>query len=157
MSRIVPRDIPLTSFSILMARYRGDLTSFANGAQALSNLTDDDAVLISEACTHHRQCEDIGTVKIPRMIKEFTGSTPRFEFTSGKGFPESLDGFKLVIHCGGCMISDKEMQSRSSLVREHGVPMINYGMALAHMNGILQRSLEPLPEANALLQEESAR
>lgn len=151
VARIVPTDVPLTSFSILMARYRGDLSSFANGARALAGLRDGDRVLVSEACTHHRQCEDIGTVKIPRMIREFTGSNPTFEFTSGGHFPDSLDGVALVVHCGGCMISDAQMKARTDVARGCGVPLINYGMALAYMNGVLKRSLRPLPEAKTLL------
>ncbi|WP_165044537.1 [FeFe] hydrogenase H-cluster maturation GTPase HydF [Adlercreutzia sp. ZJ138] len=151
VARIVPDDVPLTSFSILMARYRGDLSSFTDGARALAGLRDGDRVLVSEACTHHRQCEDIGTVKIPRMIRECTGSNPTFEFTSGAHFPDSLAGVSLVVHCGGCMISDAQMKARTDAARSEGVPLINYGMALAYMTGVLKRSLQPLPEAETLL------
>lgn len=146
--RIVPRDIWLTSFSILMARYKGNLGDYAAGAAQLSRLTDDSLVLIGEGCTHHRQCDDIGTVKIPNWIRDFTGATPRFEFTSGGGFPDSLEKYDLVIHCGGCMLNDREMRYRIASCRAAETPVVNYGIAIAEMHGILQRSLELFPQAS---------
>lgn len=140
----VPQDIPLTSFSILMARWKGSLTAAAEGAFALDHIKTGDKILISEGCTHHRQCEDIGTVKLPALIKRHTGSEPEFHFTSGREFPDDLSEFSLVIHCGGCMLNDKEMEYRNAHAAECGIPMTNYGIAIAHMNGILQRSIAPL-------------
>lgn len=146
VSKDVPADILLTSFSILFARYKGELAELVNGAAALSKLRDGDRVLISEGCTHHRQCGDIGTVKLPRWIEEFTGAKPEFSFTSGGEFPEDLSDFALVIHCGGCMLNEKEMRRRSEIAKNAGVPMVNYGIAIAHMHGILKRSLELFPD-----------
>lgn len=140
---IVPRDIMLTSFSILMARYKGELDILVRGAMQLSELKDGDRVLISEGCTHHRQCGDIGTVKLPAWIEKFTGARPEYTFTSGGGFPDELEDYKLIIHCGGCMLNEREMKSRISRAEAAGVPIVNYGTAIAHMHGILQRSLEP--------------
>ena len=142
VSQIVPEDIPLTSFSILFARYKGELESLIDGAKALETLSDGDKVLISEGCTHHRQCGDIGTVKMPLWIKMFSGKEVTFDFTSGGEFPGDLSQYKLVVHCGGCMLNEREMKSRQEKAAAESVPMVNYGMAIAHMNGILKRSLE---------------
>lgn len=142
----VPEDIMLTSFSILFARYKGELEEQVKGAAALSSLKDGDRVLISEGCTHHRQCGDIGTVKMPKWIEDFSGAKPEYTFTSGGGFPEELSGFSLIVHCGGCMLSEKEMRRRVGAARAAGVPIVNYGIAIAHMHGILERSLQPFPE-----------
>jgi len=146
VSKIVPEDILLTSFSILFARYKGDLRSAVRGAAALDKLEDGDRVLISEGCTHHRQCGDIGTVKLPAWIREYTGNKVEFEFTSGRDFPESLEEYKLVVHCGGCMLTEREMQYRGRQAADMNVPMTNYGMVIAHTHGILRRSLEVFPE-----------
>ncbi|MBQ7875820.1 MAG: [Clostridia bacterium] len=140
----VPQCVPLTSFSILFARYKGDLEANLEGVEKLDNLTDGDVVLVSEGCTHHRQCGDIGTIKMPMWIKKHTGRDLTFEFTHGGEFPENLTKYALVVHCGGCMLNEKEMKYRIALSRDAGVPIVNYGMAIAHMNGILERSLEPL-------------
>ena len=140
--QIVPRDVPLTSFSILMARYKGDLKMVVHGAYALDGLQDGDTVLISEGCTHHRQCEDIGTVKLPKWIIEHTGENVKFEFTSGTEFPDDLSKYKMVIHCGGCMLNEREMKYRLKCAEDMGVPMTNYGTAIAHMKGILGRSID---------------
>ena len=142
VSQIVPEDIPLTSFSILFARYKGELESLIDGAKALETLSDGDKVLVSEGCTHHRQCGDIGTVKMPLWIKKFSGKEVTFDFTSGGEFPGDLSQYKLVVHCGGCMLNEREMKSRQEKATAESVPMVNYGMAIAHMNGILKRSLE---------------
>lgn len=144
---MVPSDIPLCSFSILMAAYKGILEGAVDGVARLEGLKDGARILISEGCTHHRQCEDIGTVKIPAMIKRHTGKSDlQFEFTSGGGFPESLRGYDLVVHCGGCMLNEREMLYRSKCAADEGVPFTNYGIALAYMNGILKRSLTVFPE-----------
>ena len=142
VKEIVPGNIILTSFSILMANYKGSLHTLLSGAETISKLKDGDKVLISEGCTHHRQCNDIGTVKFPRWIKEYTGKNIEFEFTQGGEFPQDLSKYKLVIHCGGCMLNEAEMQSRTKRAKEQGVPIVNYGMAIAYMNGILDRALE---------------
>ena len=142
VSQLVPEDIPLTSFSILFARYKGELQSLIEGAKALETLSDGDRVLISEGCTHHRQCGDIGTVKMPLWIKNFSGKEITFDFTSGGEFPQDLSEYKLVVHCGGCMLNEREMKSRQEKAQKDKIPMVNYGMAIAHMNGILKRSLE---------------
>ena len=142
VSRMVPEDIPLTSFSILFARFKGILDTAAEGAFALSGIKDGDRILISEGCTHHRQCEDIGTVKLPGWIREFTGAEPEFSFTSGGEFPEDLSGYKLVVHCGGCMLNEREVMYRMERTLASGVPFTNYGIIIAHMNGILKRCLE---------------
>ncbi len=139
---IVPENIILTSFSILMANYRGKLNSLINSAKVLSELQDGDTVLISEACTHHRQCNDIGTVKFPKWISDYTGKNINFEFTQGGEFPADLTKYKLIIHCGGCMINEAEMKTRQQKAGANGIPMVNYGMAIAYMNNILNRSLE---------------
>ncbi len=139
---IVPENVPLTSFSILMARYKGDLESVVDGVQALEKLQDGDAILISEGCTHHRQCEDIGTKKLPKWITDYTRKQLHFEFTSGTEFPEDLSKYQLIIHCGGCMLNAREMHSRQARAKEQCIPMTNYGTAIAQMKGILKRSLE---------------
>lgn len=143
---IVPSNIMLTSFSILMARFKGLLDSAVDGAMVLDALKDNDTVLISEACTHHRQCNDIGTVKLPKWIENYTGKKLNFEFTSGGTFPEDLTNFALIVHCGGCMINEKEMTSRVKYASNQNVPITNYGTAIAHMNGILKRSLKIIPD-----------
>ena len=142
---IVPKNIPLTSFSILFARYKGDLKTLVHGAEKLASLHDGDKVLISEGCTHHRQCGDIGTEKLPAWIRKFSGANPEFSFTSGGEFPDtqSLKHYSLVVHCGGCMLNQQEMTSRLERANSAGVPIVNYGVAIAQMHGILQRSLEP--------------
>lgn len=143
VSKIVPEDIMLTSFSILFARYKGDLEKVVKGAFALDKLNDGDTLLISEGCTHHRQCKDIGSVKIPDWVRKHSGKSLNFEFTSGGEFPEDLSKYALVIHCGGCMLNEREMQSRLERAEKSGVPITNYGTAIAHIHGILKRSLEP--------------
>lgn len=142
VKNIVPKHILLTSFSILMANYKGQLDSLVVCAKQISELKDSDTVLISEACTHHRQCNDIGTVKFPRWINEYTGKNINFEFTQGGEFPSDLSKYKLIIHCGGCMINEAEMTTRQNRAKEQNIPMVNYGMAIAYMNGILERALE---------------
>ena len=139
---IVPDSVPLTSFSILFARYKGILDTAVHGAHYLNQLEDGDTVLISEGCTHHRQCEDIGTVKLPGWIEEYSGRKLFFEFTSGGQFPQNLSKYALVVHCGGCMLGEREMVYRQELAKEQGVPFTNYGTLIAHINGILDRSLE---------------
>ena len=146
-----PEEIPLTSFSILMARYKGDLEQAVQGVTALDRLSDGDVVLISEGCTHHRQCDDIGTVKIPRWIREYTGKDIRIETTSGTEFPDELTGYKLIIHCGGCMLNGREMKYRLSCAEDQGVPMTNYGILIAYVKGILKRSVEVFPEICRIL------
>lgn len=143
IDKIVPKDIWLTSFSILFARYKGNLETLINGINALDNLNDGDTVLISEGCTHHRQCEDIGTVKMPKWIKEYTKKDINFEFSSGTEFPENLSNYALIVHCGGCMINSREMHYRLEHSNDNKVPITNYGIAIAQMHGILKRSLEP--------------
>ena len=142
---IVPEDVPLTSFSILMARYKGNLPLAIKGARAIDSLKDGDKVLISEGCTHHRQCEDIGTVKIPNAIRLRTGVNPEFHFTSGGDFPEDLSRYKMVIHCGACTLREKEVLHRLRLCEDEGVPVTNYGVLLAYLNGILPRTLKSFP------------
>ena len=142
VSEIVPDDIRLTSFSILFARYRGCLAKMLEGADMLSKLKDGDRVLISEGCTHHRQCEDIGTVKLPRWIREYSGASPQFEFTSGGTYPDDLTSYKLIVHCGGCMLNEAAMKSRIGKAVSAGIPIVNYGMAIAEMTGILKRAMK---------------
>lgn len=151
VSKLTPEDIQLTSFSILFARYKGDLLGSVRGAAKLDHLEDGDTILISEGCTHHRQCGDIGSVKLPAWIKNYTGKDIKFEFSSGTEFPEDLSKYALVIHCGGCMLTEREMQYRTRHSSDWGVPMTNYGIAIAQIHGILRRSLEPFPEALAEL------
>ena len=154
VSKIVPDDVELTSFSILFARYKGDLETVIGGAAKLSHLKDGDKVLISEGCTHHRQCQDIGTVKLPGWINNYTGKTLAYSFTSGTEFPDDLSEYALVVHCGGCMLNEKEMKSRLEHCNEQGVPVTNYGIAIAQMHGILKRSLEPFPDLLGLLEQQ---
>ncbi|MCR5267945.1 MAG: [FeFe] hydrogenase H-cluster maturation GTPase HydF [Lachnospiraceae bacterium] len=142
--KLVPERIRLTSFSILMARYKGFLDAALRGARAIDTLGDHAKVLIAEGCTHHRQCEDIGTVKLPAWLKKHTGKEPEFTFTSGHDFPEDLSGFDIVIHCGACMLHDNEVKNRMMATENAHVPFTNYGMAIAHMNGILERSIAPI-------------
>ncbi|MCR4726039.1 MAG: [FeFe] hydrogenase H-cluster maturation GTPase HydF [Clostridia bacterium] len=151
VSKIVDESVPLTSFSILFARYKGDLETLIGGAKALSELKDGDKVLISEGCTHHRQCNDIGTVKLPSWIRDFAGADLDFSFTSGGDFPSDLKEYALIVHCGGCMLNETEMKARLSFAREAGVPIVNYGVAIAHIHGILKRSLAPLALADPRL------
>lgn len=151
VSKIVPADIQLTSFSILMARYKGFLETAVKGAAAIENLKDGDRVLISEGCTHHRQCEDIGTVKLPKWLKKYTGKEISIEASSGKGFPDDLSPFSLIIHCGGCMLNEREMQYRRKFAEDSGVPFTNYGTAIAYMNGILKRTLGVFPQLAELV------
>lgn len=146
VSADVPREIPLTSFSILMARYKGNLKTLVDGARALDTLKDGDTLLISEGCTHHRQCDDIGTVKLPRWIRDFSGKELNFEFTSGTEFPLELQKYKMIVHCGGCTLNEREMKYRMKCAEDAGIPMTNYGTAIAYMHGILERSLEIFPE-----------
>ena len=146
VSKIVPKDVELTSFSILFARYKGNLRDAVRGAAMLDKLSDGDKILISEGCTHHRQCGDIGTVKLPAWIGEYTGKKLEFEFTSGRDFPEDLSPYSLVIHCGGCMLTEREMQYRARHSADSGIPMTNYGIVIAHTHGILCRSLEPFAD-----------
>lgn len=143
VSKIVPENIPLTSFSIVFARYKGILKEAVKGASMLNKLNDGDKILISEGCTHHRQCEDIGTVKLPKWITAFSGKKLEFEFTSGREFPEDISKYALVIHCGGCMLNEREMISRMQTCVNEGTPITNYGTAIAFMNNILKRTLAP--------------
>lgn len=152
VSQIVPPTIPLTSFSILMARYKGSLENAVRAVRTLDRITDGDKILISEGCTHHRQCQDIGTVKLPGWVRKYTQAEPEFCFTSGTEFPDDLSEYKLVIHCGACMLNEKEMVYRNKAAKEQSVPMTNYGIAIAYMNGILKRTVEPLPEIAKLLE-----
>lgn len=142
VSQDVPDNILLTSFSILFARHKGNLWSLVEGAKAIEDLENGDTILISEGCTHHRQCDDIGTVKLPRWIKKFTDKDVHVEFTSGTEFPLDLSKYKLIIHCGGCVLNEREMKYRIQCAADAGVPMTNYGTAIAHMHGVLDRALE---------------
>ena len=151
VSRDVPEDILLTSFSILFARYKGNLESAVKGVAALDRLQDGDTILISEGCTHHRQCDDIGTVKIPGWIREYTGKELCFETCSGTEFPDELERYSLIVHCGGCMLNEREMKYRLSCAQDQNVPMTNYGILIAYVKGILRRSIEVFPEIAALL------
>ena len=142
VAKDIPKDIPLTSFSILFARYKGNLKTVVNGARALDSLEDGDTILISEGCTHHRQCGDIGTEKLPKMLMKHSGKKLNFEFTSGTEFPLDLSSYKLIIHCGGCMLNEREMTYRLKCAKDAEIPMTNYGTAIAYMTGILDRSIE---------------
>lgn len=142
VARLTPPEVPLTSFSILFARYKGNLNTVVNGARALDMLKDQDTVLICEGCTHHRQCEDIGTVKLPRWIREHTGKSLNFVFTSGSEFPTDLRPYRMIIHCGGCTLNEREMQFRLKCAEDAGIPITNYGTAIAYMKGILERSIQ---------------
>ena len=148
-----PKDIMMTSFSILFARYKGDLETVVRGAAAIEHLKDGDKVLISEGCTHHRQCDDIGLVKIPRWLRNYTQKELEIELTSGTEFPEDLSKYKLIIHCGGCMLNEREMKYRLKCAIDAKVPITNYGIVIAYMQGILRRSLEPFPHILAALEE----
>ena len=151
VDKIVPDDVPLTSFSILMARYKGLLDEAVKGVAAVKDLKDGDRVLIAEGCTHHRQCGDIGTVKIPKWLAEHTGKELVCETASGTGFPEDLSGYALVVHCGGCMLNEKEVTRRTKQAADQGVPITNYGTLIAYLHGILGRSLEIFPEYGDVL------
>ncbi len=151
VSKDVPETVPLTSFSILFARYKGSLEQAVRGVTALEGVNDGDKILISEGCTHHRQCNDIGTVKLPGWIRKKAGKEPEFVFTSGGEFPQDLSPYRLIVHCGGCMLNEREMQSRNRRAKEQGVPMTNYGILIAYMTGILKRSVELFPDIAALL------
>lgn len=151
VSKDTPEDITLTSFSILFSRYKGELDAQLLGVNALSTVKDGDRILISEGCTHHRQCDDIGTYKLPEWIREYTGKEPVFEFTSGTEFPDDVTSYKMVIHCGGCMLNEREMKYRIACCQDQNVPITNYGIAIARMTGILKRSLEPFPEMQKLI------
>ena len=151
VSQMVPKDVPLTSFSILMARYKGDLPLAVAGAAAVDGLKDGDKVLIAEGCTHHRQCDDIGTVKIPNWIRKRTGAEPEFIFSSGNQFPEDVSQFKMVIHCGGCMLPEREMKYRLACCADQSIPVTNYGILIAYLNGILKRTVEPFEGLAELL------
>lgn len=146
VSEIVPKDIPLTSFSILMARYKGFLKTAIEGVRKINNLKDGDKILISEGCTHHRQCEDIGTVKIPNWLKKYTNLELKFDWSSGNSYPNNLEDYSLIIHCGGCMLNSKEMIYRMNEAKNKGVPFTNYGIVIAYMKKILERSIEIIPE-----------
>ena len=145
VSADTPKEIPLTSFSILFARYKGNLRTVVHGARALDTLDDGDTILISEGCTHHRQCDDIGTVKLPRWIRNYTGKQLNFEFSSGTEFPLELDRYKMIVHCGGCTLNEREMKYRLKCAEDANIPITNYGTAIAYMQGILERSIEIFP------------
>ena len=151
VSKDVPENITLTSFSILFSRYKGELETQLEGVAALSSIQDDDRILIAEGCTHHRQCGDIGTCKIPDWIRNYTGKKPVFEFTSGTEFPDDVSSYKMVVHCGGCMLNEREMKYRIACCRDQGVPITNYGLLIAQVTGILKRSLGPFPEMQKLV------
>ena len=151
VSKDVPENITLTSFSILFSRYKGELETQLEGVAALSSIQDDDRILIAEGCTHHRQCGDIGTCKMPEWIRNYTGKKPVFEFTSGTEFPDDVSSYKMVVHCGGCMLNEREMKYRIACCRDQGVPITNYGLLIAQVTGILKRSLGPFPEMQKLV------
>ena len=151
VSKDTPDDITLTSFSILFARYKGDLEISVRGVAALDSIQDGDKILIAEGCTHHRQCDDIGTFKMPNWIRQYTSKEPVFEFTSGTEFPDDVSSYKLVVHCGGCMLNEREMKYRIACCCDQNVPITNYGILIAQVTGILRRSLEPFPEILKLL------
>lgn len=152
VSKLVPDEIPLTSFSILFSRYKGNLAAAVRGAKAVDSLRDGDSVLICEGCTHHRQCEDIGTVKMPAWMKKHTGKDFAFHFTSGTEFPDDLSPYRLIVHCGGCTLNEREMQYRIKCAADSGVPMTNYGTMIAYIHGILARSVALFPDVAAILQ-----
>lgn len=154
---IVPDSVPLTSFSILMARYKRFLRTSAAGVAAVEGLRDGDVVLMAEGCTHHRQCNDIGTVKIPRWLKAHTGKDLRFETCSGREFPEDLTPYALVVHCGGCMITDRDVAERMHLAEDQGVPFTNYGIVIAQMTGALERSVRLFPQVHAIVADAQAQ
>ncbi len=154
VAKDTPLDIPLTSFSILMARYKGQLEGTVHGAAAIGYLQDGDTVLISEGCTHHRQCGDIGTVKLPKLLEKTTGKQLQYKFTSGTEFPDDLSAYKLVIHCGGCMLNEREMKYRQKCAADQNIPFTNYGIAMAYMQGILKRSIAIFPDLSKVLQQD---
>ena len=151
VSKDVPENITLTSFSILFSRYKGELQTQLEGVAALSSIQDDDRILIAEGCTHHRQCGDIGTCKMPEWIRNYTGKKPVFEFTSGTEFPDDVSSYKMVVHCGGCVLNEREMKYRIACCHDQGVPITNYGLLIAQVTGILKRSLGPFPEMQKLV------
>lgn len=151
VDRDTPKDVPLTSFSILFARYKGDLAEAVRGVKALDSLRDGDKILIGEGCTHHRQCDDIGTVKIPRWVRERAGCELEFDFTSGTEYPDDLSPYKMIIHCGGCMLNAREMRYRVQCAVDQKIPITNYGILIAYLTGILKRSVEPFPEILQIL------
>ena len=151
VSKAVPENITLTSFSILFSRYKGELEIQLKGIVALSSIEDGDRILIAEGCTHHRQCGDIGTCKMPEWIRNYTGKKPVFEFTSGTEFPDDVSSYKMVVHCGGCMLNEREMKYRIACCQDQGVPITNYGILIAQVTGILKRSLGPFPEMQKLI------
>lgn len=150
---VVPKEIPLTSFSIIFARYKGNLKQAVEGVRALDRIQDGDKILISEGCTHHRQCNDIGTVKLPGWIRTFTGKEPEFCFTSGTEFPEDLSPYRMIVHCGACMLNEREVKYRQACARDQDIAITNYGILIACVHGILKRSVEPFPDITALLEE----
>jgi [FeFe] hydrogenase H-cluster maturation GTPase HydF len=152
VAKIVPEDVPLTSFSILMARYKGSLLNSVKSVKTLENIQDGDKILISEGCTHHRQCNDIGSVKLPNWIKAYTKAEPTFEFTSGTEFPMDLSKYKMVVHCGACMLNEREVSYRSKCAELQNIPLTNCGIIIAYMNGILKRSIAALPEISELFE-----
>lgn len=151
VSKAVPENITLTSFSIVFSRYKGELEIQLKGIAALSSIEDGDRILIAEGCTHHRQCGDIGTCKMPEWIRNYTGKKPVFEFTSGTEFPDDVSSYKMVVHCGGCMLNEREMKYRIACCQDQGVPITNYGILIAQVTGILKRSLGPFPEMQKLI------
>ena len=151
VSKAVPENITLTSFSILFSRYKGELETQLKGIAALSSIEDGDRILIAEGCTHHRQCGDIGTCKMPEWIRNYTGKKPVFEFTSGTEFPDDVSSYKMVVHCGGCMLNERDMKYRIACCQDQGVPITNYGILIAQVTGILKRSLGPFPEMQKLI------
>lgn len=151
VSKAVPENITLTSFSILFSRYKGELETQLKGVTALSSIEDGDRILIAEGCTHHRQCGDIGTCKMPEWIRNYTGKKPVFEFTSGTEFPGDVSSYKMAVHCGGCMLNEREMKYRIACCQDQGVPITNYGILIAQVTGILKRSLGPFPEMQKLI------
>lgn len=151
VSKAVPENITLTSFSILFSRYKGELETQLKGIAALSSIEDGDRILIAEGCTHHRQCGDIGTCKMPEWIRNYTGKKPVFEFTSGTEFPDDVSSYKMVVHCGGCMLNEREMKYRIACCQDQGVPITNYGILIAQVTDILKRSLGPFPEMQKLI------
>ena len=151
VSQITPEDISLTSFSSLMARYKGFLKTAAAGVAAVETLKDGDVILMAEGCTHHRQCNDIGTVKIPNWLRKHTGCELRFETCSGREYPDDLSSYAMIVHCGGCMITERDMQYRMRCAIDQGIPFVNYGILIAQMTGTLERSVRLFPEIHALV------
>lgn len=154
VSADTPADIMLTSFSILFARYKGNLPALIKGVTALEQIEDGDKILVSEGCTHHRQCDDIGSVKLPRWIRQYTGKEPEFVFSSGTEFPADFSPYKMIVHCGGCMLNEREMKYRLACAKDQNIPMTNYGILIAYIQGILKRSVEPFPAVSMMLTEE---